>query len=297
MLDRTGVLWDSLSMNKLPTKQRAQILGMMVEGMAIRAISRMTGASKNTIVKLLADAGAACLAYQDAHLRNLPCKRLQLDEIWSFNYCKQATVANARNAPEGAGDVWTWTAIDADTKLVPSWYIGRRDSEAAIEFICDLKQRLAKRVQITSDGHKAYLKGMEAAFGGQVDYAILTKIYGPGIEGARRYSPPQIVGIETQCCSGIPDMEHVSTSFVERQNLTMRMGMRRFTRLTNAFSKKIENHEYAIAIYFMHYNFVRIHQTLKISPAMAAGVTGKLWSLEDIVAIADEYEVAQKQAA
>jgi len=283
-------------MNRLPTEKRAQILGMMVEGMSIRAISRLTGASKNTIAKLLADAGAACLAYQDTVLRDLPCKRLQVDEIWSFVYAKARNVPERLKDDPGVGDVWTWTAIDADTKLVPSWFVGSRDGDAAKRFICDLAHRLANRVQLTSDGHNAYLHAVEEGFGTDVDYAMLVKIYGPGPEGQRRYSPPEVIGTQTFCCRGKPDPKHISTSFAERQNLSMRMGLRRFTRLTNAFSKKVENHIHALSIYFMHYNFVRIHQSLRVTPAMAAGVTAKLWSLEDMVQIVDKWETVRKAA-
>jgi IS1 family transposase len=274
-------------MNRLSNERRAQILGMMVEGMSIRAISRMTGASKNTIVKLLADAGEACSAYQDQAFRELPCRRLQLDEIWSFVYAKAKNVPESMKGDPGVGDVWTWTAIDADTKLVPSWFVGSRDGAAAAQFVCDLSKRLASRVQVTTDGLRVYLEAMEAAFGADVDYAQLIKIYGQAPEGQKRYSPAQIVGTETTCCTGTPDPRHISTSYAERQNLSMRMGMRRFTRLTNAFSKKVENHAHAISIYFMHYNFARIHQTLRVTPAMAAGATDRLWSIEDIVQLLD----------
>lgn len=279
-------------MNKLPLEKRAQILGMMVEGMSIRAISRMTGASKNTIVKLLADAGEACLAYQDKALRNLPCKRLQVDEIWSFVGAKEKN-ASVEQKAAGMGDIWTWTAICADTKLIPSWYVGERDSEAAMTFMDDLAPRLANRVQITSDGHKPYVNAIEGAFGGDVDYAVLQKIYGSAAEGQKRYSPAECIGVVRNRVEGNPDPKHVSTSFAERQNLSMRMGMRRFTRLTNAFSKKVANHVHAISIYFMHYNFVRIHQSLRVSPAMAAKVSQALWSLEDVVRMVDEYHAAQ----
>lgn len=282
-----------MPMNKLTTDRRAQILNMMVEGVSIRAISRLTGASKNTIVKLLADAGEACSAYQDNAFHNLTCKRLQLDEIWSFVAMKAKNVPQERKGEFGIGDVWTWTAIDADTKLVPSFYIGTRDGDAAARFVCDLAKRLANRVQVTSDGHKAYLNAVEEAFGADVDYAQLIKIYGQPVEGQKRYSPAQLASIETKCCTGTPDPAHISTSYVERQNLSMRMGMRRFTRLTNAFSKKVENHAFAIAIYFMHYNFVRIHQTLRVTPAMAAGVSKTLWSMTDVVRIVDEWEQDQ----
>jgi IS1 family transposase len=282
-------------MNKLTSERRAQILGMMVEGNSIRAIVRMTGASKNTVVKLLEDAGEAFSEYQDRVLRNLPCRRLQLDEIWAFCYAKQRNVMTAKAAPEEAGDIWTWVAIDAETKLVPSWRVGDRDGETAIEFVCDLSKRLANRVQVTSDGHRAYLEAVEAAFGADVDYAQLIKLYGDAPAPKGRYSPAQIQGAKMFCCTGKPDPKHISTSYVERQNLTMRMSMRRFTRLTNGFSKKAANHLHSVAIHFMHYNFVRIHQSLRITPAMAAGVTSKLWSLIDMVAVIDEWE-AQRTA-
>jgi IS1 family transposase len=282
-----------VSMNRLTTEKRAQILGMMVEGNSIRAIVRMTGASKNTIIKLLEDAGDAFSDYQDRALRNLSCKRIQLDEIWAFCYAKQRNVMLAKAAPEEAGDLWTWVAIDADTKLVPSWRIGDRSGATATEFVCDLSGRLANRVQVTSDGHRAYLEAVEAGFGADVDYAQLVKLYGEVPHPAGRYSPAAIQGTKTYCCTGKPDPAHISTSFVERQNLTMRMSMRRFTRLTNGFSKKAENHGHSVAIHFMHYNFVRIHQSLRVTPAMAAGVTPKLWSLTDMVAVIDEWEAAR----
>jgi IS1 family transposase len=279
--------------NKLPLEKRTQILGMMVEGVFIRSISRLTGASKNTIVKLVADAGAACSEYQDRTFRELTCKRLQLDEIWSFVYAKQKNVAAAKAAPEVAGDVWTWTALDADTKLIASWMVGDRSGDTAKVFVADLASRLANRVQITSDGHKAYLEAIDAAFGIDVDYAQLVKIYGQTSEGQKRYSPPECIGCEQHKVMGNPDRKHISTSFVERQNLNIRMGLRRFTRLTNAFSKKIENHVHGLAIYFMHYNFVRIHQTLRVTPAMVAGVSKTLWSLQDMVRVVDEWEIAR----
>lgn len=272
-------------MNRLPIEKRAQILGMFSEGMSLRSTSRLADVSINTVSKLLVDVGAACMEYQDKTFRNLQCKRIQVDEIWSF--CR----AKAKNVPEehrnefGWGDVWTWTAIDADTKLVPSWLIGNRSAVCASEFIADLKSRLANRVQLTSDGHRPYLQAVEAAFGDDVDYAMLQKIYGPGQE-QHRYSPPQCVGIRRDMVRGNPDPDHVSTSYVERQNLTMRMSMRRYTRLTNAFSKKIENHMAATAIYFMHYNFSRIHKSLRVTPAMQAGVSDHVWSLEEICELA-----------
>ncbi len=276
-------------MNKLSLEKRAQILGMMVEGVSIRSISRLTGASKNTIVKLLADAGKACSDYQDRTFRELNCKRLQLDEIWSFVYAKQKNVAKAKAAPDGAGDAWSWTALDADTKLIVSWMVGDRTTDTAKLFVADLASRLANRVQITSDGHRAYLEAIDAAFGTDVDYAQLVKIYGQTSEGQKRYSPPECIGCERHKVTGKPDKKHISTSFVERQNLNIRMGLRRFTRLTNAFSKKIDNHIHGLSIYFMHYNFVRIHQTLRVTPAMAAGVSQKLWSMEDVVAMIEAF--------
>jgi IS1 family transposase len=281
-------------MNKLSTERRAQILGMMVEGVSLRAIARLTGASKNTIVKLMEDAGEAFSAYQDDAFRNLTCKRLQLDEIWGFIACKARNVPFSKRAGDPSiGDVWTWVAIDAQTKLVPSWLVGDRDGETAARFVCDLSSRLANRAQVTSDGHRAYIEAIEKGFGADVDYAQLIKLYGEAPHPAGRYSPAQIQGTKVFCCTGKPDPDHISTSYVERQNLTMRMSIRRLTRLTNAFSKKIENHAYAMSIYFMNYNFVRIHQSLRITPAMAAGVTDKLWSLTDIVRVIENWEARQ----
>jgi IS1 family transposase len=279
-----------VSMNKLTSERRAQIIGMMVEGVSIRAIARLTGVSKNTVAKLLADAGNACLDYQDRALRNLPCKRIRADEIWTFVYSKQKNVPEEKPGQFGYGDVWTWTAIDADTKLIVSWYLGTRDGVGAYRFMTDLAARLANRVQLTTDGLHAYLSAVDAAFDRGIDYAMLVKQYGTAPEAEKRYSPPICLGAERQEIRGLPDLEHISTSYVERQNLSMRMGMRRFTRLTNAFSKKLANHMHALSIYFMHYNFVRIHQTLRCTPAMEAKVTDRLWSLEDIVQIVDEWE-------
>jgi len=276
-------------MNKLDIKKRAQILACLVEGNSIRATVRMTGAAKNTVVKLLAGVGAGCAAYQDNALRNLPCKRIQCDEIWSFVYAKQKNVAEAKAAPEGAGDAWTWTAIDADTKLIAAWMIGPRDGGIAYDFMQDLAGRLASRVQLTTDGHKAYLEAVEAAFGSNIDYAMLVKIYGesPRKGPERKYSPSNFCGTRVMDVAGDPEPDAISTSYVERQNLTMRMSMRRFTRLTNGFSKKLENLGHAVALHFMYYNFGRIHQSLRITPAMAAGVTDHVWSLEEIAALAD----------
>jgi IS1 family transposase len=249
----------------------------------------MTGVAKNTIQKLLIELGAACSAYQDLVLRDLPCKRVQVDECWAFCYAKAKNVTPEIAAKNPfAGDVWTWAAIDADTKLIPSWIIGPRDGVTARIFVNDLAGRLADRIQLTSDGLKAYLGAVEHAFRGDVDYAQLVKVYGETSEGQKRYSPAECVGCERHTVVGYPDSEHISTSFIERANLTMRMGMRRFTRLTNGFSKKIENHTAAVALHMMHYNFVRIHQTLRTTPAMAACVTSKLWEIADIVALLDQ---------
>ncbi|HMO84712.1 MAG TPA: DDE-type integrase/transposase/recombinase [Lacipirellulaceae bacterium] len=274
-------------MNKLGTKERARILHCLVEGTSMRATARLTGVSINTVVKLLRDAGRACSAYQDRTLRGLRLKRLQCDEIWSFVGCKERN-ATPDHKRAGLGDCWTWTAIDADTKLIPCWYVGTRDASAAYHFIHDLKDRLATRVQLTTDGHRAYLAAVEDAFGGDVDFAQLVKIYGATPEGPEvRYSPAQCMGARKALVTGSPDYRHVSTSFAERANLSMRMGMRRFTRLTNAFSKKVEQHENALALYFMFYNFARIHQTLRVTPAMEAGVSDHVWSMEEIVEMMD----------
>lgn len=243
----------------------------------------MTGVAKNTVVKLLADIGNACADYQDKALRNLPCQRLQLDEIWSFVYSKQKNVPADKQGQFGYGDIWTWTAIDADTKLVPSWYVGWRNAECADLFIRDLAGRLANRVQLTTDGLKVYINAIDKAFGNAVDFAQLVKIYGPDRSTEARYSPPVCIGALASDITGKPEVEHFSTSYVERQNLTMRMQMRRFTRLTNGFSKKVENHAAAIALHFMHYNYCRIHQTLRITPAMAAGVSDHVWELGEVI--------------
>jgi IS1 family transposase len=274
-------------MNKLSIKQRAQILQALVEGNSIRATVRMTGAAKNTVVKLLADVGSACIDYQDKALRDLSCKRVQCDEIWSFCYAKDKNVPKDKQGQFGYGDVWTWTAICADTKLVPCWLVGRRDAGAAKEFMLNLAGRLSHRVQLTTDGHKAYLEAVKDAFGRGIDYAMLVKMYGPEQEGQRRYSPAPFVSATKRRISGKPDEKHISTSFAERQNLTMRMSMRRFTRLTNAFSKKVENLRHAVSLHFMYYNFGRIHKSLRVTPAMEAGITDHVWSLEEIAALAD----------
>lgn len=280
----------NISMNKLSTAKRTQVVSSLVEGCSIRSIVRMTGVAKNTISKLLVEIGQVCLDFQDQTLRNLSCKRLELDEIWSFCHSKQKNVPVERQGEFGYGDVWTWVALDSDTKLVPSWLIGSRDAGCAGAFVGDLASRLTERVQLTTDGHKAYLEAVDTAFGGQVDYAMLVKLYGADPKGDHRYSPAKCNGTRKQKISGNPDASLISTSYVERQNLTMRMKMRRFTRLTNAFSKKVENHAHAIALHFMHYNFARIHQTLRSTPAMRAGVTDHLWSVEEIVLLLEAQE-------
>lgn len=273
-------------MNKLTSEKRVAVISALVEGMSIRSVVRMTGVSKNTVVKLLEDIGLACAKYQDEAFHNLTSKRIQCDEIWTFVYAKQKNVPEAMQDEFGVGDVYTWVAIDADTKLVPCWHMGRRDAKAAEIFITDLASRLANRVQLTTDGHKPYLQAIEGAFGCDIDYAMLIKLYGEANDETR-YSPSECMGARKERISGNPDMNYVSTSYIERQNLTMRMGMRRFTRLTNGFSKKIENHMCAVALHYMYYNLVRIHKSLRCTPAMEAGVTKKLWSIEDIVALLD----------
>jgi len=291
MLDLGRKKSDNVAMNKLSSDDRARILHLLCEGQSIRAITRLMGASKNTVTKLLIDAGAACMAFHDANVRDVKAKRIQVDEIWSFTYAKQKNVAAAKAAPEGAGDTWTWTAIEADTKLIVSYFVGGRDGECAMWFMDDLRSRLANRVQLTSDGHKAYLEAVEGAFGADVDYAQLIKIYGASPESAKgRYSPADCTGIKKTKVEGNPDLAHVSTSYVERSNLTMRMHMRRFTRLTNGFSKKVENHAFAVALHMMYYNFVRIHSKLRMSPAMAAGVSDRLWEIGDIVGLVEAAE-------
>jgi len=274
-------------MNKLTTEKRTQILGMLIEGMSLRATSRLADVSINTVTKLLVDAGNACANYQDRTLVNLRCKRIQCDEIWAFCYAKEKNVPADKKGQFGYGDVWTWTAIDADTKLVPSFMVGNRDAQTARIFIDDLASRLSGRVQLTTDGLKVYLEAVEGAFGCDVEYAILVKTYESSQEETR-YSPPVCTSCERKPVTGKPDPKHISTSFVERQNLTMRMGMRRFTRLTNAFSKKVENHAYQVALHFMHYNFCRIHQTLRCTPAMEAGVSDHVWSIEEIAELLPE---------
>ena len=276
-------------MNKLSFEKRSQVITALVEGCSINGTSRMTGAAKNSILKLLANVGMACADYQDRVLRDLKCKRIQCDEIWQFCYAKEKNVPQDKKGQFGYGDVWTWVAIDADTKLVPSFMLGNRDGRTARIFIDDLAGRLANRVQLTTDGLRAYLNAVEGSFGADIDYAMLNKIYASSQEETR-YSPAQCIGCETRKVMGDPDPAHISTSYVERQNLSMRMHMRRFTRLTNAHSKKIENMAYAVALYFMYYNFSRIHETLRCTPAMEAGVSDYVWSIQEIVGLADRQE-------
>ena len=285
-------------MNKLDVATRAQILNLLVEGSSLRSISRVCDVSINTVTKLLVDAGTACAAYHDATVRNVKAKRVQCDEIWAFVGAKSKNVASMKTPMKGAGDAWTWTALCADSKMILSYCVGSRDGDSAARFIGDLASRLANRVQLTTDGHKAYLEAIEGAFGCDIDYAMLVKIYGPSPDSAKgRYSPSDCTGAIKTPIEGKPDPKHISTSFVERSNLSMRMGMRRFTRLTNAFSKKIENHIHALSLYFVFYNFARQHKTLRVSPAMAAGIETRLWDMTDIVKITDEYNASQKAAS
>jgi IS1 family transposase len=273
-------------MNKLPLEKRVQILSMLCEGSSMRSVARVADVSINTVSKLLVDAGFACATFHDEKVRQVKAERVQCDEIWSFCYSKAANVPAEKRGTLDAGDVWTWTALEADSKLIVSWLVGRRDGFAAYEFLTDLRNRLANRVQLTSDAFAGY-RAVGATFGDDVDYAQLVKQYGPSIESERRYSPPVCVGAKKHAVKGNPDPKHISTSFVERQNLTMRMSMRRFTRLTNAFSKKFENHCHALALYFVHYNWCRLHKAHRMTPAMAAGLTDKLMEMSDIVKIID----------
>jgi IS1 family transposase len=274
-------------MNKLNRKKQTQVIAALVEGNSINSIVRMTGVSKVTILKLLRELGPACADYQDRALRNLKCKRIQCDEVWQFVYAKEKNVPADKKGKFGYGDVWTWVAMDADTKLVPSFMVGNRDAQSATIFIDDLKGRLVNRVQLTTDGLRVYLEAVEGAFGADVDYAQLVKIYGATQEETR-YSPAECIGCETKIIQGKPDLKHVSTSYIERQNLSVRMGMRRFTRLTNGFSKKVENHAYAVALHYMFYNFARIHKTLRVTPAMEAGIADHVWSIEEIADLIPE---------
>lgn len=288
-------------MNKLSLQKRAQILGMLVEGNSLRSTSRMADVSFNTVLKMIGDAGCALAAYHNEHVRNLTCNKVQCDEIWSFCYAKEKNVKTAKAAPQGSGDAWTWVAIDADTKLIPSWLVGDRSLRSAVRLMDDLKARVVNRMQITTDGLKAYLTAVNSVFGNdEVNYAQLIKIYGsmPGMKNddQKRYSPAECIGCKKQTITGNPNKADVSTSYIERSNLTMRMGMRRFTRLTNGFSKKLENHAHAVAIHTMYYNFGRIHKTLRVTPAMAAGIADHIWTLEEIAGLIVD-ELPKKRGA
>jgi IS1 family transposase len=275
-------------MNRLSTEERAKVVNCLIEGCSLRSTVRLTGVAKKTVSRILVEVGEACAAYHNKIMRNLPCKTIQVDEVWSFTYCKEANIPEQLRGQDGIGDTWTWIAIDADSKLIPSWHVGLRDTPSAYSFIHDLKGRLANRVQLTSDGHKPYLIAVEDAFGADIDYSMLVKIYGRETgKGETRYSPPVCIGARRRKIIGNPDRNLISTSFIERQNLTLRMTNRRFTRLTNAFSKKIENHKHMMAIYTMNYNFCRIHQTLRVTPAMEAGISNHIWTLEEIVDLMD----------
>jgi IS1 family transposase len=279
-------------MNKLSTDRRTQLIAALVEGNSIRSTARMTDVAFNTVLKFVVDIGKVCRAFLDREMRDLPCRRVQADEIWQFCYAKDRNLPDSMRGTPGVGSVWTWIAIDADTKLVPVFHVGTRSGECAYEFISDLAGRLRNRVQLTTDGHRAYLDAVDTAIGfHQIDYAMLIKLYGSTPTDEARYSPPKCTGTRMEWISGQPDPAHVSTSFVERQNLTMRMSMRRFTRLTNAFSKKVENLEHALALHYVHYNFVRIHKTLRCTPAMEAGVCDRLWTVRDIAALLERSEV------
>jgi IS1 family transposase len=285
-------------MNRMDTARRAQVVRCLIEGCSINSTVRMTGVSKVTILKLLVDLGAACADYMDETMRDLPCQRLQADETWAFCFAKQKNVKPKHFNNGGyAGDIWTWVAIDADTKLIPSWLIGMRDVASARTFIEDLAGRLAHRVQLTTDGLKLYINAVDRAFGNEIDYAMLIKIYGQiDADGQRRYSPATCIGCERHEVTGRPDPDHISTSYVERQNLTMRMSMRRFTRLTNGFSKKLENHSANVALYFMYYNFAKVHMTLKTTPAVAAGIADHAWSLEEVIGLLEKREALENAA-
>lgn len=275
-------------MNRLSTERRAQIVRALVEGSSIRATARMVGVSKDTVAKLVVDLGEACERYHKKHVVEVPSRRVQVDEAWAFCYAKQKNVPADKQGQFGYGDVWTWVAIDADSKLCVSWLVGGRDSGWALEFMDDVKSRLLTRIQLTSDGHRAYLMAVDDAFGSEVDYAMLQKLYGkPEDSPETRYSPAQCTGIRKEVVIGNPDPAHINTSYVERQNLTLRMGMRRFTRLTNGHSKRIRNHKAAVALHFVHYNFCRVHQTLKTTPALASGLADHEWSIEELVGVLD----------
>jgi IS1 family transposase len=274
-----------VTMNQLDSSRRAQVIRCLIEGNSIRSTVRLTGVSKNTIVKFLHDVAKACIRYQDKALRNLTCKRIQCDEIWSFCYAKEKNVPRDKRGKFGFGDVWTWTAICPDTKLIVSWLVGGRDAETAHDFMQDLASRLKNRIQLTTDGFRVYPEAVESAFGSDVDYAMLVKVYGEARDKEATYSPAECITTHTVEINGKPKMQDISTSHVERHNLTIRMCIRRFTRLTNAFSKKLENHIAALALYFTYYNFCRVHQSLRVTPAMEAGVSDHVWNVDEIVGL------------
>jgi IS1 family transposase len=284
-------------MNRLSSDTRAQVIHCLIEGCSIRSTVRMTGVAKKTVMRLLVEVGDVCADYQNEAFQNLDCRRLQLDEMWAWIYCKQKhrTEEIAKAHPD-AGDIWLWVAVDADTKLVPCWTLGSRDLGTAKDFVDDLASRLKNKVQLTTDGHRPYVEAIERAFGGDVDYSILQKIYGKPAENETRYSPAKCIGVEERRVTGNPDPKHVSTSYIERQNWTVRTKMRRYTRLSNGFSRKLRNHEAATALNYFAYNFIQIHRTLRMTPAMAAGVTTKLWEVKDLVALWESYEAAQMAA-
>lgn len=282
-------------MNCLPTSKREQVIAALVEGVSVNATSRMTGVAKHTILKLLKDLGCAAASYHDLHVRNLLVRRVQCDEIWAFVYGKDKNLS-IEQVKAGAGSVWTWTAIDADTKLIISYTLGDRGAETAQAFMQDVASRISNRIQLTTDGHRVYAEAVEDAFGSEIDYAMLVKIYGASNDNPEsRYSPATCIGCRTGILAGNPDPDHISTSFVERSNLSMRMGMRRFTRLTNGFSKKLENHGHAVALYFMHYNFCRVHKTLRVTPAMEAGIADHVWTVEEMLNLLVTKEVTNVQ--
>jgi IS1 family transposase len=274
-------------MNQLNTAKRTQIIAALIEGNSINATCRMLGVGKHTVLRLLEDAGCACAAYHYDNVRNLHVNRAQCDEVWSFIYAKQRNVS-AEQMEEGAGDCWTWTCIDADTKLIISYMLGDRGASTAQAFMQDVASRISNRIQLTTDGHRVYADAVEDAFGSEIDYAMLVKLYGASNEGESRYSPATCIGCRTGVLSGDPDPKYISTSYVERQNLSMRMGMRRFTRLTNGFSKKFENHAHQVALYFFHYNFCRVHSSLRVTPAMEAGLTDHVWTLAELCSLLPE---------
>jgi len=282
---QTSKATDFKAMNRLPTDRKTQVISALVEGVSINATARMTGVAKHTILKLLKDMGCACAAYHNQVVRNLRVHRLQCDEIWAFVYGKDKNLS-IEQVQAGAGSVWTWTALDADTKLIVSYMLGDRVASTAQSFMRDVAGRIANRIQLTTDGHRVYAEAVEDAFGAEIDYAMLVKIYGASSENPEsRYSPATCIGCRTGVLAGNPDPDYISTSFVERSNLSMRMGMRRFTRLTNAFSKKLENHGHMVALYFMHYNFCRVHKTLRVTPAMEAGVADHVWDIEELIGL------------